>query len=245
MNKIFIISIGSKARQGKDTTANFIKELRSTHEVHILHWADSLYDEVRNLDRQWPLIKKIIIGNSVYYTLLHTPYSRNYMLYKAEEIPGIHTLMKERKIDEYWGMDDKDAPILQLWGTEFRRQKFDELYWVNKTYNKVLQIINDFNTKNTNSNLYICIPDTRFKNEYNNIKYQRLTSTKWKGIFIRVVRLNDDGTQYIDPSRDPNHPSEAELDDTLADFTLEAKSGDLETLKQKTTEFLNEIDTNC
>ena len=64
----------------------------------------------------------------------------------------------------------------------------------------------------------------------------------WRGVFARVVRLNEDGSQYIDPSRDPNHPSEAELDGVPADFTLEAQSGGLQTLKNRTADFLDEID---
>lgn len=246
MFKKFIIGIGQRARNGKDTVSGYIKELRSSHEVHILHWADALYTEVINGSRDWPLIKRMMIGDAVYYNMLHTPYSRNYLLYKADEIPVIHELMKSRGLEEYWGMDEKDAPMLQAWGTNFRRQKIDENYWVERVAERASKIISDFNFRGeTNENLYICIPDTRFKNEYNYIRHQTFAPTEpWHGVFVRVVRLNEDGTQYIDPSRDPNHPSEAELDGVPADFTLEAKSGDLETLRQKTVEFLDYIDTN-
>ena len=50
-----LIGVGHRARQGKDTTANFISTHRKN--VHVLHFADALYDEVRNLDRKYPLIK--------------------------------------------------------------------------------------------------------------------------------------------------------------------------------------------
>jgi hypothetical protein len=97
---------------------------------------------------------------------------------------------------------------------------------------------------NSEKNLYICIPDTRFKNERDKIKNAFTSDDElpYKGIFVRVIRTNEDGSQYIDQSRDPNHPSEAELDGIKADFTLTAKGGDLESLKQQTINFLNEID---
>jgi hypothetical protein len=240
MSKKFVIGIGQRARNGKDTVANYIKELRHSHEICVLHWADALYEEVRNPARQYPLIKRVTVGDATYYNLLHTPYSRNYMLYKAEEIPVIDELMRSRNIEEYWGMNEKDAPILQAWGTNFRRQKVKETYWVDRTSEAISLAVQEFESKHLEEtkNLYICIPDTRFKNEFNHVKHQTFAT----GVFVRVVRLNEDGTQYIDADRDPNHPSEADLEGVAADFTLEAKSGDLETLRLKTSQFLDEID---
>ena len=246
MGKKFIIGIGQRARAGKDTVANYIKELRSSHEVHILHWADTLYDEVRNSSRQYPLIKSMWIGKDSYYNLLSTPDSRNYMLFRADEIPVIDELMCTRNISEYWGMNEKDAPMLQAWGTNFRREKVKQSCLVDRTVEKIEQMINQYDLSyNSNKNLYVCVADTRFKNEHDCIKgieSSNLKTHQFFGAFVRVIKLNEDGTQYIDPSRDPNHPSEAELDGIPSDFTLEAKSGDLDTLKQKTEQFLNEID---
>lgn len=249
MNKKFVLAIGSRARQGKDSVSNFIKELRPNDEVHILHWADAVYEEVKNADRRWPLICRMDIGKDIYYNLLHTPYSRNYILYKADEIPVIHDLMHSRCLEFYWGMDEKDAPILQAWGTDFRRQKISEDYWVDRTAEKMAKIVEDFNNKcdfegnPPDHNLYICIADTRFKNEYNYVRHQTFAPFEpWWGEYVKVVRLNEDGTQYIDPGRDPKHPSEIDLDGVPADFTLEAKTGDLETLKKKTIELLDALD---
>jgi hypothetical protein len=167
------------------------------------------------------------------------------MLYKADEIPVVDELMRSRGIDEYWGMDEKDAPMLQAWGTNFRRQKTSESYWVDKTVHQIENLINQHELSISNDkNLYILIPDTRFKNEQGCVKGlipSHLKNHQHTGIFVRVVKF-DNGMQYIDPSRDPNHPSEAELDETPADFIIGAESGDLETLKQKTALFLNTID---
>lgn len=235
----FIIGIGNRARQGKDTTASFIKELRKN--VYIFHWADALYEEVKNTDRQYPLIWRVNIGHDVYYNLLDVPYSRVYRLLKSTEVANIHSLMESRNLTEYWGMDEKDSPILQAWGTNFRRQWCDENYWVEKAMSNIQKVL-DANFS-LNENIYICVPDTRFHNEEKRLRHIAFAPTEpYRGVFVRVIRLNEDDTQYIDPSRNPNHPSESELEDTKADFTLKAKTGDLESLKQQTINFLDEID---
>ena len=41
-NNVVLLGLGSKARNGKDSTANLIKDFEPN--VHILHWADKLYD---------------------------------------------------------------------------------------------------------------------------------------------------------------------------------------------------------
>jgi hypothetical protein len=61
----------------------------------------------------------------------------------------------------------------------------------------------------------ILIPDTRFKNEAETLKLN-------DGYYVKVVRTNEDGTQYITKDRDPQHSSEIDLDDYPADITLKA-----------------------
>lgn len=71
------------------------------------------------------------------------------------------------------------------------------------------------------------IPDVRFQNEAEYIKEKG-------GYLVEVIRLNADGTQYLDPGRDPKHESETALDDYEGwDFVIEVKDGDLKGLKAK------------
>jgi len=61
----------------------------------------------------------------------------------------------------------------------------------------------------------VVIPDTRFINE---VDATRVNG----GFYVKVVRTKEDGSQYIADDRDPNHPSEAELEGYPADVTLTA-----------------------
>ena len=70
------------------------------------------------------------------------------------------------------------------------------------------------------------ITDVRFPNEAQFIKEKG-------GYMVNVRRLLADGSQFVDTSRDPNHPSEIALDDYEYDFIIEVKDGDLKGLKQK------------
>ena len=125
--------------------------------------------------------------------------------------------MQQRNITEYWGMDDKDSEILQIWGTDIRRNYFDPDYWVNRLEKKLHAI------SSLPGNHLVLIPDTRFLNEVGLIKY-------YKGYYIEIIRLNADGTQYLASDRDPQHRSETELDGLSPDWIIECESGDLENL---------------
>ena len=46
------------------------------------------------------------------------------------------------------------------------------------------------------------------------------------GYTIQVSRRNADGTPFVDTSRDPNHPSETQLDDYNYDYKINVKTGD-------------------
>jgi hypothetical protein len=240
MNKrVFVVGIGHRARQGKDTVANFIKELRPN--VHILHFADALYEEVSNGMRKYYLISRNYLGRSMIphkegnaswiYALLNDSSTGKYFLCDDVDVPYLHQLMIERDIAVYWGMDEKDAPMLQFWGTNFRRKQNPD-YWICQVQRKIQSLLHQDRNKN---DLWIIISDTRFKNEVNFIK-------DCGGYYIRVIRTDESGNQYIDALRDPNHPSEIDIVNEIPLETLVAKSGDLDTLKHKTEELLERLE---
>lgn len=51
------------------------------------------------------------------------------------------------------------------------------------------------------------------------------------GKLVRVVRLEPDGSPYVDPGRDPHHPIEAQIPRLPHDAVLTARSGDLDALE--------------
>lgn len=78
--------------------------------------------------------------------------------------------------------------ILQGWGTEFRRDLCNPDYWVERLFQKLVK----FPDK-----CFIIIPDTRFKNEYDKLKYVGARLYK----VVRETYLED------------IHSSETELDE--------------------------------
>jgi len=218
---IILLGLGHRARNGKDTVANYLKE--KLENVEIIHWADGVYEECTNAGSKFPLIiKEFTTSAKTYYTVLANKDTGERFAISDKADPYLHKIFTDRDITEYWNMTDKDAEILQFWGTNYRRKFCDSLYWVNLTINKAKQIAETLN------NGYILVPDTRFKNEVDAL---RLNS----GYYIKVVRTREDGSQYIADDRDPNHPSEAELEGYPADVTLTAI--DVPALKDQVDEF--------
>ena len=109
MGKVYIIAIGAKARQGKDLTANFIKELKKN--VEIVHFADELYNECRNIEHKFPLIVK----QNMLYFLLDKSNIGQYLCFNQFEVPYLHDIFFKRKISVYESMKEKDSEILQFW----------------------------------------------------------------------------------------------------------------------------------
>ena len=82
------------------------------------------------------------------------------------------------------------------------------------------------------------ITDVRFPNEAAYVKEKG-------GYMVNVIRLNKDGSQFLDAGRDPNHPSEVALDDYEGyDFTIEVKDGNFEDLRRKAIGVWNLVDPN-
>lgn len=210
-----IVGFGHKARQGKDYVAKYIAKYYGDafNRISILSFAEALYGECRNKNRYQPLIK--ILGDNV--RLLFPEGER---VYGKEQVPEVFRFMEQRGINEYWGMDEKDALLLQLWGTDIRRKLFSENFWVDIVREKIHAI------KSSEGKSLILIPDTRFKNEYQMIKDEG-------GYYVEVVRINENGQIFSAPDRDTRHKSETDLDDVKYDYLIIAKSGDLKRLERQ------------
>jgi len=220
-----IIGAGHRARQGKDYACSYLQNIYPN--TYLLHWADSLYEEVTNKDRENLLIEYQIPENI--YKIYN---GKSFDYCTPEEVPELHHLFAERNITEYAGMDEKDSPMLQWWGTNYRRHKYGEDYWVNRTIDKIEEI-----SKSHHSNLWgrpvVLIADTRFPNELAAIKLMN-------GYYIELERW-ENGERYYAKDRDPNHPSECSLDNCFYDYLISAESGQTNLIEDAIEEIFHDI----
>lgn len=184
-----IIGIGHKARNGKTTIAEY---LQLKYNFKTLNFADALYEECRNANSYLDVDEK----NGVLVPISVEDCCSVEKILGTRSIPIPTSLMPYINVVRE-GMVEKCAPLLQWWGTDFRRTYFGRDYWTSQ----IVQVIKqDFlNSSRYGSHTDWAIGDMRFINEAKVIK--ELGGETWK-----VDR------QYIDPSRDPNHPSEIDLD---------------------------------
>lgn len=118
------------------------------------------------------------------------------------------------KVQEYYGDEiKKDPKLLQFLGMNVREICGDDV-WINSA---LLRVKEECPYQTDDNNYYI--PDLRFKNEFRLLKERGF-------ITIKINRPD----RPID--RDPNHPSEIELDDAEFDYVIDNDST-LESLKRK------------
>jgi len=173
---MLLIGIGNKARNGKDTAANYFSEFFIDWKVLVSPLANALKKYCRDhhdeLLLQWRL--------------------------KHNDPKGFPS----EKQDGIYGYTE----ILQDTG-QFVRTHYSQNYWIDKCFEHIDGLQPDI----------AIIPDVRYKNEAQAVRDR-------DGILIQVIRVNEDGSQFIDPSRDPKHPSEIELDDYLGwDYIVRAR----------------------
>lgn len=110
-------------------------------------------------------------------------------------------------------------PILQWWGTEFRRGKYGTNYWLNWWANDCASIRRSMPLS------LIITPDIRFLNEFNIVKARA-------GLMVKVVAMNSPHDHQFD-----HHESERDLGDVKWDEVFVNDFLDKEHMKQKAYSF--------
>lgn len=208
-----ILGLGNKARHGKDTFAAAVDS----------HYATQYYAAAKHgLTHYQPVVVQQIAFADALYREVNSFLSWQVgQLWQSDRcapfVAGIQlpswvkaTPDAEKSTRSPYG---KHPKLLQWWGTEFRRQQ-DPDYWVKQWQAAI----------NPKANIVITT-DMRFFNEAAAIK----TSG---GYTVRVARLNADNSLFEDPSRDPQHRSEVELDDYNFDYNIIVKTGDQALLEE-------------
>ncbi len=219
-----IIAIGHKARQGKDTLADFLRIslIKKGYTVKKRSFADALYEECRHL---------VIIAHDkkekgdIPSFVFTTPWGED--IIEAKELWGTPFISwwreSKHRSKSYEGMTDKDPFILQWWGS-FRREQ-DSYYWTQKVLDGIRTDVTDFTI----------IPDCRYKNEAEWVK--SLKGEVWR--VVRTVNMPDGSFQLISLDRDRCHPSETDLD--RYDFDRTILAGALRPLEERGEEALQEL----
>jgi hypothetical protein len=225
---MLIIGFGNKARQGKDTAAEAIRDhyerenrLKREHgilrgpgtQVGIFKYATALYQEVADFLEMYGLQRAF--SGRVWLPInapIKVPKDSNIIFNAADYEVGTKMI----QIPEWVTMGDptpsggltapapygKHPKLLQWWGTEYRRNNFGENYWVDKMFASIP------------ANLDIAlVSDVRFPNEGDGVKQRG-------GYCVNVQRLREDGSQYFSSDRPVDHPSETALDGYNWDFKL-------------------------
>jgi len=212
---MLLLGFGNKARHGKDTAAesikNYYEQQTASRRLHlptykgglkigIFKYAAALYEEVN----AW---LKVTEGGGLKYDPLGSYVvppddTNNYRFYQIPEWVKPDPNPEVSALAPY----GKHPKLLQWWGTEYRRAQ-DPEYWVKKTF------------ANIPANLDIAmITDVRFPNEATAVNERG-------GYTVNVQRLRTDGQPFYDNSRPADHPSETALDGWNWNFYLKIPDG--------------------
>ena len=146
-----------------------------------------------------------------------------------EELFAQYCMVKGRAVavpkdDPIYGYTD----ILQWYGTEVVRKQ-DPDHWIKEV---------DRHIQAHGPDVAI-IADVRFPNEAEYVHERG-------GKLVEVIRYNADESRFLDPNRDPKHPSETALDSYLGwDYILTAKSGEVGKLEAKARHLINNLLTDA
>ena len=216
-----IIGFGNKARHGKDTAGEAVRDYYASlakpffkHglteyrkiDARIYKWADALYAEVNDWlvsdsGKAW-IESSIDVNKSRLFIMPSDPVRIENIVH----IPSWVVPEPNAKVTPQ-APNGKHPKLLQWWGTEYRRTQ-DPDYWVKKLVARI---------KSESPDVAL-ITDTRFVNEAQAVK-------DLGGYNLNVSRLNADGTPFIAPDRPANHPSETSLDNWNWDLKIVNSDG--------------------
>jgi hypothetical protein len=83
-------------------------------------------------------------------------------------------------------------------------------------------------------NSVIIMPNVRYQNEADFVKRNG-------GYTIKIVALNPNGSEFISPDREPNHPSETELQHLNANYFITTRRGEAPLLKAQARTLFDHI----
>lgn len=213
---MLLLGFGNKARQGKDSCAEAIRDYYDNHtqwndeerritlcgvKVGIFKFATALYQEVNDWLKPFNGVSNWANATIEEFTVMspNTVRLRRYVLpewVQPDPNPEVSVLAP-------YG---KHPKLLQWWGTEYRRAQ-DPDYWTKKLFTSIP------------SNLDIAlVTDVRFLNEADGVRVRG-------GYNINVSRLDCEGMPYYSDDRPVNHPSETTLDSYSWDFHLVNSDG--------------------
>lgn len=122
-----------------------------------------------------------------------------------------------------FGMREKDAPLLQMVGTDLYRRQ-DSNIWVRVLMDTIAEQQPEV----------AIITDVRFPNEADEIVARG-------GRLVKVERRNTDGSLWVATDRDPNHPSEIALTNYRFDATVSAQDGEWGCLREAGVEMFCQL----
>lgn len=192
------IAFGHKARTGKDTAVEHIKDV---YGAHVVRFAGPIYEIATQIQN----ICITLYTGPILVTIERIYSAINEVIKEPSHEHSIKNWIDRiliPKILQEGGVKEKKVPwLLQLIGTDLKNIIGYNL-WVNMIQYKISAILT------TDPEANICCPDVRFPNEYDMLETAGF-------VLVRVNREN----RPID--RDPNHPSEIALDKHIFHYTID------------------------
>jgi hypothetical protein len=215
MRKIIGLLGGKGA--GKDTCADYLVQERGYRRIG---FADLLYKQAADA---FGVTVAFMSNRKTKEVCLH-----NLRLKNCVDLDFVRCVVDELRLEgvsNYLEIEHSPRVILQLWGTEYRRRRGIDSYWLDKVRETVLaEPSQDF-----------VVTDVRFLNEFNFIK-------GLGGLCVRVLRAALDAQAVIDRAKSgtASHPSETELLGVRADAELENIEDDPGSLRRGVFSLLQE-----
>lgn len=194
---------------GKDTTASFLVKFAGFKRIG---FADALYREVAEAFG----VTVEFLGNR---NTKETPLPE-LALAHCRDAAFVQCVVEELKLDT---TDDKHllvplSPrvVMQLWGTEYRRRRGVDSYWLDKVYAAL----------KAEPNQSFVVTDVRFKNEFNFIH-------SIGGVNVRIRRPELEAKEALERAKNGTaaHSSETELLTVTADAEITNEEGNPESLR--------------